>query len=499
MQLLSTQHEILPSSFETYQQYENEMITFLNQNEVCFSVNNYNNESQYLNTEKPTRVLINGIYERINEEWRNQYFDLIKTMGKQYPEQSDIILLNIFALIHPEIKAIIPKKYYIEVPLSLQQFIDKCKLLYPKGNIEGKKEQWILMNEKKGYECKELSSLINQYWKGCVIDIGSGKGYLMEELQKKGIKCIGIEGKEEYVKAMKDRNQKVAKIEKIEPKKDVKVASEYLSSDITSEAFMEIVQKLTSSQEFLMTCLHACGNLTPTLLRLSINIPQIKMICAVGCCYHKLTEEIDNWKTNPLEKKQTYVNEKQYGFPMSEFVKQSIHFHLAHSEISTFADPMKMSKDDFIKMMKQQSFKAVFEFIMYKTLGSQEDHPTGKTKNGSFHEYFESALRNIQKRTSFTYRDKTYNERLMTFIQEYLNTKEPNMNVQSIFNQLTINGILVERAAFIILGALIAPVLESSIVVDRVLYLQQYCKQVSCQRVFDSSISPRCFALIAKK
>ncbi|GAB1220842.1 hypothetical protein ENUP19_0060G0018 [Entamoeba nuttalli] len=54
----------------------------------------------------------------------------------------------------------------------------------------------------------------------------------------------------------------------------------YLSSDITSEAFMEIVQQLTSSQEFLMTCLHACGNLTPTLLRLSINIPQIKMICA---------------------------------------------------------------------------------------------------------------------------------------------------------------------------------------------------------------------------
>ena len=45
------------------------------------------------------------------------------------------------------------------------------------------------------------------------------------------------------------------------------------------------------NEDMLLTGLHACGDLTTTLLRLFVQCPQVKGIAAVGCCYMKLTTD----------------------------------------------------------------------------------------------------------------------------------------------------------------------------------------------------------------
>ena len=44
---------------------------------------------------------------------------------------------------------------------------------------------------------------------------------------------------------------------------------------------------------FVMTGLHACGDLTPTMMRVFVNCASACSLVSVACCYHKLTPDYD--------------------------------------------------------------------------------------------------------------------------------------------------------------------------------------------------------------
>ena len=44
----------------------------------------------------------------------------------------------------------------------------------------------------------------------------------------------------------------------------------------------------TGTPHFVLTGLHACGDLTPTMLRVFVACPQAAALAAVGCCYMKI-------------------------------------------------------------------------------------------------------------------------------------------------------------------------------------------------------------------
>ena len=48
--------------------------------------------------------------------------------------------------------------------------------------------------------------------------------------------------------------------------------------------------KLRAGQDFILTGLHACGDLTPTFLRFFVNCSTAKGLASVGCCYMKLSD-----------------------------------------------------------------------------------------------------------------------------------------------------------------------------------------------------------------
>ncbi|ELP92507.1 hypothetical protein EIN_324450 [Entamoeba invadens IP1] len=93
---------------------------------------------------------------------------------------------------------------------------------------------------------------------------------------------------------------------------------------------------VTPSNELLMTRFYTCRNLILTPLRLSVKIPEVKDVAAVGCCYHKLTERNDFKNTTQQAKyvggslnvlrsvKHPYLDEELNRFPMSKFVSEII-------------------------------------------------------------------------------------------------------------------------------------------------------------------------------
>ncbi|ELP94784.1 hypothetical protein EIN_246680 [Entamoeba invadens IP1] len=516
-------NEILPETISSYEEYSTRLLNVLSTHTECFVHYKYSN-GVLIGTESPTRVLLNNIYQSLPVEWRVNFFDKFREVSLLHPESSSLVWLNGLSLILPDIS--IPKDISIPVPPSLRDLVATCKQLYPKGTtLVAQKGRSVLMNEKKSYECKALSQKITEIWTKTVIDIGSGKGYLLHELENLGLEAVGVEGEQDFLDKMEQREEKVLQKSPQKFSKSTqkpfdnhighpKTISAYLTTDITPQEFMTKISTVTASKELLMTCLHACGNLTSTLLRLSVKIPEVKVVAAVGCCYHKLTERNDFWKSttqrakyvegenlNVLRSvKHPHFDEELNGFPMSKFVSEIIEkegkeFKLAHNEFSTFADPLTVTQRQYLDMMKQQSFKAFFEFVMEKFNGAKEDHPTGKTVNTTFKTYFESALVNIKKRKTFKWNAENYAKQFEAFCDHFVSAEEFN----ALYNESAVGDILIESGAILLLGALFAPLLEGLIVSDRVLYMKEHCKVAYAERVFDSRVSPRCFLIVAKK
>ena len=46
--------------------------------------------------------------------------------------------------------------------------------------------------------------------------------------------------------------------------------------------------KNSSISNFILVGLHACGDLTPTMMRVFVNCPAACSLAFVACCYHKL-------------------------------------------------------------------------------------------------------------------------------------------------------------------------------------------------------------------
>ena len=51
-----------------------------------------------------------------------------------------------------------------------------------------------------------------------------------------------------------------------------------------------LISESKTSDDFILTGLHACGDLTPTFLRFFVNCPAARGLASVGCCYMKLSD-----------------------------------------------------------------------------------------------------------------------------------------------------------------------------------------------------------------
>lgn len=123
--------------------------------------------------------------------------------------------------------------------------------------------------------------------------------------------------------------------------------------------------------DFILTGLHACGDLSATLLRHFANCPHVQGITSVACCYMKITT-----KENPtppgvnlpsLSDNTNEVSQSEYGYPMSEWVRQlpghELSYKAREGACHAIEDYLHRLRDES-SLLKTHCYRAALESII---------------------------------------------------------------------------------------------------------------------------------------
>lgn len=344
------------------------------------------------------------------------------------------------------------------------------------SKIEGLKLE-VFMNPKKSHEVEILSAVaaaLREIKKTThVIDIGDGKGYLssMLALHHK-IPVLGIDSSFINTTSAVKRVEKLGKIwhglvkdskrsvltkkeEKLNLNSDLyKQVTQFVSKEtdlkqLADDVFMENCDKLS------LVGLHTCGNLAPASIRIFKDNAYVKTICNVSCCYHLITE-------------------RDLGFPMSDFLSKK-GFRLSFNTRMLSAQ----SVDRLLHKKEHPNntifYRAVFQELLVKHCGTFPERNVGRFKKEcvSFADYARKAVNRIEADVDL--------EDFEGFFEEYAH-RQTEMNF------------------FIMLRSMLAPAIETVILLDRLLYMyEQGIENSFLVRLFDPIISPRCYGLVAFK
>ncbi|XP_023572014.1 methyltransferase-like protein 25 isoform X4 [Octodon degus] len=238
-----------------------------------------------------------------------------------------------------------------------------------------------------------------------------------------------------------------------------------------SELICSIADYYGIKQDCLMVGLHTCGDLAPNTLRIFTSKPEIKGVCSVGCCYHLLSEE--------FEKEHKECTEEKWGFPMCQYLKEE-QWCCGHN--ARMSACLALERVTLGQGLSTESlfYRAVLQDIIKEYYGITKcSQHVGKiySKCSSFLDYVRRSLKKLGL-------DET--KLPETTIMDYYEKYKPRMKELEAFNMLKV---------------VLAPCVETLILLDRLCYLKEQDDVVwsALVKLFDPVKSPRCYAVIALK
>lgn len=337
---------------------------------------------------------------------------------------------------------------------------------------------------KKRYEIEKIAKILNECTSKtnctCVVDIGAGVGHLSRVLAfKYGLNVICIEQDSTLTnQAKKYDNELSASMEKYKFAYSGKIdhvsmtvnannSGEQVINDLITNFANGSVKKL-KTEEFGLIGLHPCGDLATTLLRLYSSCEKAKFICIVGCCYMKLTLRNDE---NNLK-----------GFPMSKHVSLMCNNKLSFNALEVACHAVekhceKLKSDNYTDLVVH-TYRAVLEYILVQKSPKLRriQVKSVKVKEGmSFEQYCKSAIENLEVEN------------------------QPEL---SYFTQSNVCEFLTKSKRVLLFNSLrlmLAPLVETCILLDRFLFLSEKGLIPSLKAEFDCKLSPRNFVLTSTK
>lgn len=376
-------------------------------------------------------------------------------------------------------------KYNDNWPESLRNYIQETKgIELPRINPHSSKQilstldKRILpgMVEKKIHEVERMTPVIKKLAKehqvGSIMDLGAGQGYLSRSLAyRSDLKVLAVDSSDVQTCGAKRFDERIIKHLK---KSDV-LQLHHVNEFITPENASTILSRWSQVQneKWLLCGLHTCGDLASMILRLFSSSDEMSCLVNVGCCYHFLTEQQDHC-----------------GFPMSETVKRTglVIGHTSRMLSSQVPERWVEKSEDTLVALEHHFFRALLQQIMVeKGLATPGKAPVigrlNKKKDFvSFHVYVQAALSRL----------KIPGE---TITEEEANDYYSKYKSEKVDQQI---------AYVWSLRAILAPVLESIMLVDRWLYLNDVIpdsptKKVCLWPLFDPMASPRNMVIMATK
>ncbi|KAK9080727.1 hypothetical protein SSX86_000485 [Deinandra increscens subsp. villosa] len=430
-------------------------------------------------------------------------------------------------------------------PCSLKKFITTLSsLAFPRDQADLKKQlpnmQLALlnnvitqgMNQKKRHEIEALAAVVSSVARdvetNTVIDLGAGQGYLSQVLSfEYELSVIAIDASSHHGRITHERAERIKKHYEAKIRKSSlggkgvtipeTVTCRVLSSDmiktlLNSKDAEEHChnQSANNTCPLLLTGLHACGDLSVTMLRAFLEIKEVKAVVSIGCCYNLLSEEEDN---------------ALCGFPISRGVK-STGLHLGRNSrdlACQSADRWKvMEKDASLHNFELHAFRAAFQMLLSRyfpesltgspTIGRQgkalRRQQQNSKMNGHIPTLYSACLATDRlpcKPDSTSGKDEHVDKCLL--FEKFSKNGLHRLNLNQL-RHIDFAGVWKEAEPFVetigpywSLRAALGPVLETLILLDRLLFLQEQGGSVEAVMlpIFNPSISPRNIALIAKK
>ncbi|XP_015426595.1 PREDICTED: methyltransferase-like protein 25 [Myotis davidii] len=242
-----------------------------------------------------------------------------------------------------------------------------------------------------------------------------------------------------------------------------------LTSFITADS--ELHDIIKDLEDCLMVGLHTCGDLAPNTLRIFTSNSEIKGVCSVGCCYHLLSEEFENTHKECTQEK--------WGFPMCHYLKEERWSCGRNARMSACLALERVAVGQGLPT-ESLFYRAVLQDIIKDCYGITKcDRYVGKiySKSSSFLDYVRKSLKKLGLDES-----KLPEKMIMDYYEKY----KPRMNELEAFNMLKV---------------VLAPCIETLILLDRLCYLkeQEDTAWSALVKLFDPVKSPRCYAVIALK
>lgn len=254
---------------------------------------------------------------------------------------------------------------------------------------------------------------------------------------------------------------------------------------ITPETdFLQLIDKHFPNENCSGICLsglHTCGNLASSCLRIFKENSQIHSICNIGCCYHLLSEEFH--QNEFFANRNLFDNADEddddgdgvSGFPMSEYLKQQ-KFHLGRNARMLASQSIYRTINAKELPNVCLFYRALFEMIISDKLIDQPYAQVGKIKKfENFPDYIQKCAKRID-------------------IELDLNENDLNL----LYGKYNYDRQLLNL--FYLIRMTLAPIIETIIILDRLLYLKENSIEKSfIVKLFDSVVSPRCYGIVAMK
>lgn len=253
--------------------------------------------------------------------------------------------------------------------------------------------------------------------------------------------------------------------------------------------------KTDGSPGLCLTGLHTCGNLAPSCLRIYTENEQISAVCNIGCCYHLLTEQFNNfvYEKIPRERTSNYkqkqicksfddlsIIKEVYGFPLSQYLIDQ-KAELGRNARMAACQSLYRTIDKRETPNDHLFYRALLEVLLKRKFPQYLDRTeVGRMKQcQSFVEY----CRKAAKRNPWLQFDTITDDELNELYDEFKNERD-------------------RLDLYHLMRITIATVVEAAIILDRLFYLKENEQNVGVSylvRFFDPVISPRYFGIVALK
>ncbi|KAK1280513.1 hypothetical protein QJS04_geneDACA014943 [Acorus gramineus] len=410
------------------------------------------------------------------------------------------------------------------------------------------------MNPKKKHEVEILSAVISKIADNVgaqtIIDVGSGQGYLAQVLSfLYQLAVVAIDASSHHgsvtsaraVRIKKHYSSKLAENKHLNGPEAVTchvLSSNMLTSLATTlfetdsaEESREIGQasedqnfpcsKENAAPPLILAGLHACGDLSVNMLRTFVDCQEVKALVGIGCCYNLLSEEY-------LE-----GTSSQSGFPVSKGAKLTgINFGRNARDLACQSAERwrSLSNNTALQNFGIHAFRAAFQIVIDKhypdmmasspSIGRQGKALRRKqsqrvTENKAidckkealelteigkvYGKCNEKDLEGYQGTCAFGLSDEyaKFEKFCYSGITRLGLPPVKDINFQGLWKQVKPFSVLV--GPYWTLRAALGPLIETFILLDKLLFLQEQGIKAAILPLFDPVISPRNVAVIARK